>query len=185
MRLAFFYFLIKAKDQLGLPSANTEQRSKPGLHYMTATGNSIALLVWAHPLIGLWIKLSITIARMMLRCCGQSPGSVKQVVGFYFPVLNSALYYDISGESHRPAVETRPTLRLHQHWKSHCRTASDIAVTRPVQSNPDTCYLMDGAYFVKKKKKICKAEDENDVRPWRTNYKLEWITACCVRPSSH
>lgn len=47
---------------------NTEQRSKTGLHYMTATtieSNWIALLVWAHPEMGLCIKRSIIIARMV------------------------------------------------------------------------------------------------------------------------
>lgn len=64
--------MIKAEAYqrpITVSSANSEQRSKTGLHYMTATrieNNWISLLVWAHSLMALCIKPSIIIARMVL-----------------------------------------------------------------------------------------------------------------------
>ncbi len=141
-------------------SANTEQRSKTRLHYMTATrieSNWIPLLVWAHPLTGLCIKGSIIIARMVLVSVGVS-WPISRITEarsrfLFFLFFDNTLYYDYY-HYHWWIAEVELQLSLWTlplHWKSQqiLQKRFAIAVTPPVPSNPDTHYLMDEANFVK------------------------------------
>lgn len=160
--------MIKAEAYhrpIRVSSANTERRSKIGLHYMTATGiesNWIPLLVWAHPLMGLCIKQDIIIARMVLLVSAEVswPNSWISAAGstfFIFSFSNNAfklciiiIINTIGGLNHtRQCWDASYIMNAATTLKVTADTTALVKQWHKLSHLIQTHYLMDEANLVK------------------------------------
>lgn len=185
--------MIKAEAYhrpIRVPSAKTEQRSKTGLHYMTATGtesNWILLLLWAHPLMGLCIKQTIIIARMMLVSVERLWPSPRITEGgsmfFYFLFSNNTFKLVLSllllaWITRRRSWDASYIMNAATTLKVTADTAEQLLLLQwhHLSHLIQTHYLMDEANFVKSLQCCawawCKTQ-ENKIYA-KVDYRLLW-----------